>query len=432
MKIAISILIMVLVLWADDPLLYRWGVGARAQALGGAYTAIAADHSAFWYNPAGLAYIPFSELQGSLRGGRREKTTRFDGADFSDHMTPIGLGSISYVRSFPVLQGGLAYSISLSSPETMGDVYDVQGYDRYGGFPDTSVYLDGAGNVQVLERGDSVYFSSLDFLSTGDLYYLTTAVGAQISHGVGVGLSLSLVMGEEEQSFKNVFNMVGHPYNFENSLQENERSFFGYDARVGMMVSPDPRYSVGMTVVLPQVITMEQTHRFYNSVSGSYVRDALFFDTAKLYRPLRIKGGAALFLPSLTLSVQAEASAPLSSVRSGEPGSYWKGLGAFGAEYRLSKAHAVRLGYTYREADMHNYRLSWDDGFERTDVYGNTGELHILSAGMGVDFSSQAGLDFSVRYGFPREYSVEYSSWDNNMYEEESFVQGELGFRYRF
>ena len=44
------------------------GFGARAMAMGGAYTAVANDFSAIYWNPAGLASIPGGSI--FVEGGR--------------------------------------------------------------------------------------------------------------------------------------------------------------------------------------------------------------------------------------------------------------------------------------------------------------------------------------------------------------------------
>src|SRR5258705_16849 len=37
-------------------------VGARALGMGGAFTAVADDATAPWWNPAGMAYLPYKEV----------------------------------------------------------------------------------------------------------------------------------------------------------------------------------------------------------------------------------------------------------------------------------------------------------------------------------------------------------------------------------
>ena len=42
------------------------GVGARALGMGGAYTGVASDYSAIYWNPAGLAQMQYSEFSAGL------------------------------------------------------------------------------------------------------------------------------------------------------------------------------------------------------------------------------------------------------------------------------------------------------------------------------------------------------------------------------
>jgi hypothetical protein len=427
----ISIFAAVVMICADEPLFHSRTPGTRARAMGGAYTAIAGDYSAFWYNPSGLAYIPYSEINASLQAEQFVKETTFDGGIFESHGSAMGLGGLGYVRSFPVRRGGLAYSISFSSPYTLGDSYVGRGYDEYRG--SRTRLSDYELEDSLLQRGDSVYFDTIDFFGYGNLYYLSGALGWQFAEGLAFGASLSLVTGGEDQSLKNAFNKKGQPLRFENSLTEWERSFLGYDARLGLMMSPESEFSLGVSLVMPQIIHMEETYRYFVYDYDRWSRKIFDFSTARLYRPLRIQGGIAYFLPDFTISVQGEASAPLSTVRSGEAGSYWKGLAAVGLEWRVLDHLSLRTGYTYREADMHNYKISYDTGADsRFDTFGNVGAIHSLSGGFGYGFSEQMILEAAVLYDFPREYTVGYDSWKNSMDENVNILQGELNFRFIF
>lgn len=51
---------------AIRPFQNEFGPGARAMALGGAYSAVAEDYTAVYWNPAGLAQIRKMEFHGGL------------------------------------------------------------------------------------------------------------------------------------------------------------------------------------------------------------------------------------------------------------------------------------------------------------------------------------------------------------------------------
>ncbi|MBI5244034.1 MAG: UPF0164 family protein, partial [Elusimicrobia bacterium] len=65
LKLALILLLSAQAAWAETKTgaaFLKIGTGARAEAMGGAYTAIADDVNALYYNPGGLAALKKSEL----------------------------------------------------------------------------------------------------------------------------------------------------------------------------------------------------------------------------------------------------------------------------------------------------------------------------------------------------------------------------------
>ena len=67
---------------------FRFGISPRADALGGAYTAIADDGATYFYNPAGLGFLAERELSlqySRLYIGLTDESKIFDGAIYYTH-----------------------------------------------------------------------------------------------------------------------------------------------------------------------------------------------------------------------------------------------------------------------------------------------------------------------------------------------------------
>ena len=73
----------------------RLGAGARAISLGEAYTAIAEDATAIYYNPAGLASIDNQEITGM----------------YASHIADIKYGFIGYAQKIDRIKGGLGIGL---------------------------------------------------------------------------------------------------------------------------------------------------------------------------------------------------------------------------------------------------------------------------------------------------------------------------------
>lgn len=96
------------------------GVGARAEALGGAFVAIADDASALYWNPAGIIKIPNLSLQVS-------KTDWFVGTKFNalDLVVPVPIISSAIGFHVAMLDYGTNPVRSIFRPEGTGEFYDA-------------------------------------------------------------------------------------------------------------------------------------------------------------------------------------------------------------------------------------------------------------------------------------------------------------------
>jgi hypothetical protein len=88
-------------------------VGSRALGMGGAFTAVASDSSATWWNPAGPAAGPFFDMamsRASTRNGPSPAIRDSDGSSFALTIPPIGFGyyrlRITDIRRSPTTEDG--------------------------------------------------------------------------------------------------------------------------------------------------------------------------------------------------------------------------------------------------------------------------------------------------------------------------------------
>jgi hypothetical protein len=96
------------------------GVGARAEALGGAFVAIADDPSALYWNPAGIVNVPVVSLQAS-------KTEWFVETNFNtlDLILPIPMISSALGIHIAMLDYGENPVRSIFRPEGTGETYSA-------------------------------------------------------------------------------------------------------------------------------------------------------------------------------------------------------------------------------------------------------------------------------------------------------------------
>ena len=87
------------------------GFSARAIGMGGAYTAIAEDYSAIYWNPAGLAQVRKTELWLGLSHLYLNSDINFNGSKSSSSVSATKFNSFGLVFPVPTYQGSLVFAL---------------------------------------------------------------------------------------------------------------------------------------------------------------------------------------------------------------------------------------------------------------------------------------------------------------------------------
>ncbi len=99
--------------FADDALRFSstgYGVGSRAQSMGGAYIGVADDYSATFWNPAGLAQMRRLEFTGGIINTNYSNDATFFGNTTSSTNSSTALDNIGFVFPVPTSRGSLVFA----------------------------------------------------------------------------------------------------------------------------------------------------------------------------------------------------------------------------------------------------------------------------------------------------------------------------------
>ena len=263
-----------------------FGVGARSMGMGGASLGLADDFTALYWNPAGLAQIQKFELFTSFSHNTASTDSFFTSDEtIGTSRSRVRPNSIGLVFPFYTKQGGLAIAFGYNRPQNFDFQTAIQGVDSSSGNVFSGLYVNetniNSGGIGIWSFGGSVYISknfliggSLDFWSGRSLNELDTT--ATDTSNIDTELSR---------------------FRFDDEI---DREYSGVGGRVGILANFTDAVSLGVTLVAPIELTVEELWREYTVVlydDGEEASDpengALAYD---IERPFEIGTGIALKL----------------------------------------------------------------------------------------------------------------------------------------
>ena len=229
------------------------GIGSRAMGMGSAYTAVADDFSALYYNPAGLSQIRRIEFimgislmrareQALLRSSTGTPSTGTDTGTISGN----AISSFGGVLPIPTYRGSLVFAAGYNRVKEFDSVLRVKGYsDSWDGIIQS---------VSVDEGG-------LDMWSV--------AGAVDVSPNIALGGSLDFYSGEHTLDQKSAY------YDRDNTYSEFYSSGYhdkikAWNMHLGMLIRTQWNFRVGVTLKLPIKYTIKDSYydNWYNR-SGS-------------------------------------------------------------------------------------------------------------------------------------------------------------------
>jgi long-subunit fatty acid transport protein len=260
-------------------------VGARALGMGGAYTGIANDFSAIYWNPAGLGQLRQFELSGGIGhlGYNNDATFLGQSSNYTNSSTSINTAGLVY--PIPTRRGSftLAFGYNRSVDFTTALAFD--GFNPYssivqGEAPDGEIYpSDLSGNLPY-----QLYLANIDtvtgrfvspirdsvaqsgrVLEGGGVNNWSLAGALEIAPGFFLGGTLTLISGSYsytrnyiEGDSKRIYQTF--PFNFQQLTLDDaiDWDLSGYGLKVGMLYRIQKLGSVGVTVKIPTSYTVKE------------------------------------------------------------------------------------------------------------------------------------------------------------------------------
>ena len=118
--------------FADDALRFSstgFGVGSRAQSMGGAYIGVADDYSASFWNPAGLAQMRRLEFTGGIINTNYSNNATFFGNLSTATNSSTALDNLGFVFPVPTSRGSLVFSAGYNRVNNFTTALSFNGFN---------------------------------------------------------------------------------------------------------------------------------------------------------------------------------------------------------------------------------------------------------------------------------------------------------------
>jgi len=390
----------------------RYGLGSRATAMGGAFTAVADDVSAVHYNPAGLA----------LRSGE----DRVHGVDL--HVGFRWAHPALSVRLGRVVGGELVFDQEAdleAASEIRHEVQDTVGLsfgvrldlNKILGF-DSDLVGVSAGLVLFMPLDHAFRWNVLGghqlqwpmYLDRNQSMSILPAVAVHIldvvALGIGFRTSIDIEANTEFVVTRSGPPEIGAAPKLDGQLGNQSRIAGKLAPTFSVLARPLDWLSLGLIVRLPVAsddwgYTDIDTTQLQGIGLGSLSYTHRF---AHYANPLEVAFGVALEpLPTLTVSLDgawADWTSYLDSNHEGYGGKPFRATftGRVGAAWEVCPSAAVMAGYGYAPTPF-------DNGGSWTNFVDN--DRHLISAGGQLDLMAALGMDRSpIRLGFHTQLQV--------------------------
>ncbi|MGA9121569.1 MAG: outer membrane protein transport protein [Bacteroidota bacterium] len=260
-----------------------FGVGARALGMGNAYSGVASDYSALYWNPAGLAQAEYGEFSFGLSYLAPKDASTFFGNQQSYNSNATNLNSLGFVLPVPVQRGSFAIAFGFSREANFTSGLGFSGFNPNSSIiqtwaPDGKAYppdVTLAEDLQLaqVDTSKGIFISPIKgnvtqsgtVTETGGLNNWMVGGAMDVGPNLSLGLTLTYVSGSyrydrtyHEQDTKLVY---AYPYDFSDLTVTDfiDDNISGFNAMFGMMYREPNRYRIGFTIKTPTSFSIDET-----------------------------------------------------------------------------------------------------------------------------------------------------------------------------
>lgn len=306
-------------------------VGARALAMGGAFTGIANDFTAIYWNPAGLAQIRSYEISGGIGHLSYKNQSTFFGQSSSFSNSSTSLSNAGFVYPVPTRRGSLTLAFGYNRSADFTTALTFNGFNSGSSIIPTlydadenrdlawKLYLEDTTGYSPIQKNVTQRGSVLEEEGVNNW---SIAGALEISPRFYVGATLTLISGSYsynrnfvEEDTRRVYTQP--PFDFQKLTMDNliDWDLSGYGFKLGLLYNVRDRARVGFTVKAPSRYTVKEKFRSDGvsvfktpdkSGSSQYSASVSGASEYDVQTPFVFGGGASLNAGGIMISGEAE------------------------------------------------------------------------------------------------------------------------------
>ena len=294
-----------------------WEVGAIPLSLGGAFTGVANDYSALYYNPAGLGQIQNIGLYSSYSYVMLNDKSNFLGTNTSEEASFTKLGALGVTIPVPTYRGNLVFAF---------------GYHRIRGFEgalglssDQDVFIDHtlAFDTTLVTLSYPVTPQSAEEMIDGELSQTSFGGAIEAAPGLFFGVSVNFWGGTKDYSWKHTIIKGIYEVDVLGELWEvmlpditvdthYQEKYSGINFTIGGLFKTDQHLQIGGVIKTPVKLTAkrDEDNRIQEMAYPGYeaIPDSSFlvFTEHEIQSPWIFQLGGALNVGPLMVSGDVE------------------------------------------------------------------------------------------------------------------------------
>jgi hypothetical protein len=329
-----------------------FSLNARSLGMGNAFTGVANDFSATYWNPAGIGMIENSEMTFSLsHTTTKDNSTYLENSTFYDN-TSTNLDNVGFIFPFPTTQGSFVMALGYSKVNNYNAGLQYAGFntqssiindwapaeERFSYFPTSSyAYQLWLANVESTMSGnDWEYFYNSPIrknlsqkgtlLENGGMNLWSVSASFEAAPELFLGATLNIIRGTynysneyTEQDTKNYYSLSATPgYDFDYLRIEEtiKEDIGGYNMILGMFYNFMEDGSFGISLHTPSYLSLRDDFRilressinskFYTYDDPENITDPANFTEFEIATPFVFSFGASYRIQNFLLSASSE------------------------------------------------------------------------------------------------------------------------------